>query len=167
MRDPEFRHVYASDQTLMRIAFLVRALRTQEGHELSQEEFARAMSTTQSAVSRLEDPDYGRVTIATLLRAAAVFDLPLLVDFPEWPKWLAEMDDFSPVALKRSRFDHGECSSLAEQEEHGAHSQVSLYRAAHTVSQRLLQFEQQGSEVPSISSPTLSSPMFTYAAQGA
>ena len=107
MKDPDFRHIYAEDQVRLRIAFLIRALRESRG--LSQRDLANLMGTTQSAVARIEDPDYGSLTVKTLLNAARAFDLPLFVDMPEWPIWLLSMEDHTKEGLDRESFDYEAC----------------------------------------------------------
>jgi len=48
---------------------------------MSQKELATAIGTQQSAVSRLEDPEYGAQSLETLLAVAKAFDCALLVKF--------------------------------------------------------------------------------------
>jgi len=112
MKDPEFRHAYAEDQARLRVSFLVRALR--ESRNLSQRELAAMMSTTQSVVARIEDPDYGSLTVKTLLNVAKALDLPLYIDLPEWPDWLALMEDQTNEALQRDSFSYEACASVLD-----------------------------------------------------
>jgi hypothetical protein len=76
LSDKEFRHEYMMDQVRSRIAFQIRALREQR--QLNQGDLAKLSGKTQSVISRLEDPDYGKLSLQSCLEIAVAFDLPLL-----------------------------------------------------------------------------------------
>jgi transcriptional regulator with XRE-family HTH domain len=103
LTDMEFRHEYMMDQVRSRIAFQIRALREQR--QWNQGDLAQAAGKTQSVISRLEDPDYGKLSLQSCLEIAVAFDLPLLVQFVEWDDWLTRMSNMSPTALKKRSFD--------------------------------------------------------------
>ncbi len=113
LEDDDFRKDFVADHLRTRIALLIRALREQRGW--SQAELGRRLGKPQSVVSRLEDPDYGKVTLQTLLEVAAAFGLPLYIDLPNWDEWFRLMEDMSRRNMKREEFN---VEHLAEAAEH-------------------------------------------------
>ncbi len=106
LANKEFRDEFVADQIRMRIATLIRALREQDDRNWSQAELGRQMGgKPQSVISRLEDPDYGKLSVQTLLEAAAAFGLPLWIDMPEWENWLGLIGDVPSSKTRRSFFD--------------------------------------------------------------
>lgn len=61
------------------LAFQIRMLRDQAGW--SQEELAKRVGMNQNAISRLENPSYGKATLTTLKRISSAFDVALVVRF--------------------------------------------------------------------------------------
>ena len=105
LSDREFRHAYMTDQVRTHIALAIRILREQEGREWSQTELGKRCSKPQSWISKLEDPEYGKVSLQTLFEIAEAFDLPLLVQFPEWSEWLRRMKNQSRENFEKKSFD--------------------------------------------------------------
>jgi transcriptional regulator with XRE-family HTH domain len=106
LTDKEYRDAFVESRVRNFIAYQIKALREQR--ELSQSEFGDLLGgKPQSTISRLEDPDYGRMTISTLLEIAAACDAALIVRIADYPDFLASMSDVSPEALKVESYPHG------------------------------------------------------------
>lgn len=92
-----YRDSYVSSHVRASIAYQIQALRERLG--LSQEAFARKLGMKQSMVSRLENPDAGKVTVQTLLQIAAALDVALNVRFCSYPDFIEVSANISPEAL--------------------------------------------------------------------
>jgi transcriptional regulator with XRE-family HTH domain len=107
---PRARAKFVESHLNKGLAFQIRAMRDLE--ELSQEELSRRVRMTQNAISRLENPKYGRATISTLKRLAAALDVALIVRFVpfsqlvDWVSGTPFVDKgLSPEALAVPSFD--------------------------------------------------------------
>ena len=92
VRDEEYRHEFVSEHVAVGLAFQINLTRRARGW--TQEELASRCDMTQEAISRLEDPNYGRYSLKTLKRLAKAFDVALLVrfvSFGELGEWTVDL----------------------------------------------------------------------------
>ncbi len=103
LSNKKFRDAFLEANIKTGIAFQVRALR--EHHGWSQAELGRRAGKPQNVISRLEDPDYGKFTIRTLLDLASAFDVALLVKFVSYSYLASSLEDVSPTGLAVPSFE--------------------------------------------------------------
>jgi len=94
----EYRDSYLQTQVRGGIAYQMQALREKFG--LSQTAFAEKTGKKQSVISRLENTEYGRASIQTLLDIACSLDVALLVKFVSYPDFLAQTRDMTTLSLQ-------------------------------------------------------------------
>ena len=104
-----YRDSYVSMQLRIWLADQVRALRG----DMTQAEFGKLIGKPQTVVSRLEDPDYGRLTIETLLEVASKLDIALLVRFVDHATFLMATNDFSESAIRPEAYNQASINALA------------------------------------------------------
>jgi transcriptional regulator with XRE-family HTH domain len=102
LQSKKYRDAYVAAEVTTGIAYQLRALREQR--HWTQEELGRRLGKGQNAVSRLEDPDYGRLSVKTLTELANAFDAALLVKFVPFTKFFTEIADKSPQGLEAASF---------------------------------------------------------------
>jgi transcriptional regulator with XRE-family HTH domain len=85
-RDPEYRHLFVNERLRASVALQIRALR--QMREMTQKSLGDAIGMAQTWVSILENPEYGKMTVATLLRLAEAFDTDLEIKFRPFSRTL-------------------------------------------------------------------------------
>jgi transcriptional regulator with XRE-family HTH domain len=104
-RDEEYRHAYAEAAVEQGIAWQVRVNRERRG--MTQQGLARMIGTRQSAISRMEDPEYGSHSLAQLLKVANAFDCALIV----------KLAPYSMLALESTMLSEDDLNVLGYREE--------------------------------------------------
>jgi transcriptional regulator with XRE-family HTH domain len=93
--DRDFRASYTAHHLRAFLADQIRGLRG----DASQKEFGARIGKPQSVVSRLENEDYGKVSLQTLIDVAARLDIGLVVRFVDFPTFLRTTADFAEDAM--------------------------------------------------------------------
>lgn len=113
--DPEYRQAYMEASIEEGLAWQIKANRKARG--LTQDDLAALLDTRQSAISRLEDPEYGSHNIETLLKLANAFDCALSVRFISYARLALESSDLSESALVAESFRSNEEKLIGVQNE--------------------------------------------------
>jgi transcriptional regulator with XRE-family HTH domain len=106
-QEKEFRDAYVESQINNALAFQIRAMRKDRG--LTQGELAKLTETKQSAISRMENPDYGQFNLETLKNLASAFDVALMVRFVP----------FSELATRAAKLSPGDINIQPYDKDHG------------------------------------------------
>lgn len=154
LKRPAYRRAYVAEHVRRGVAYQIRALRDQRGW--NQGHLSKLLGKPQSVVSRLEDPDYGKVTIQTLLEVASVFDVALQVRFVSHSAFLKQTRNLTTESMRVDGFDAemekaargASIRSLSEILETGAIPQVDLIRADTPVQFSLERLSPRHDELP-------------------
>lgn len=93
-KSKEYREEFVAAHLKRSIPHQARALMKARG--LSQQELARRANLSQGVVSRAVDPNYGNLTLSTIIRIAAGFDVAFIgrfVPFSELARWYSELPE--------------------------------------------------------------------------
>jgi transcriptional regulator with XRE-family HTH domain len=96
LKDKKYRDEFVSSRISQTLALQARVLRQEAG--LSQDELAEELHTSQNAISRLENPGYGKHSTSTLKKYASYFDVGLIIRFVPYSRlvdWTTNLDDNS------------------------------------------------------------------------
>lgn len=139
-KSPEARARFVESHLNKELAFQLRSLR--DNAELSQDELAAKVGMTQNAISRLENPNYGRATLSTLKRLAATYDVGLVIRFVPFSKlinWVSGTPYLEPGLSSESM----DVPSFEKEEKQGA-----LENVPHT------------KQIPAVAAPNWSAYIF-------
>lgn len=125
LRDRDFRSAFTSSRINNFLAFQIRALRQKK--KWSQVELARRLKTSQNAVSRMENPSYGKHSITTLKRLGEILDVGLVVWFVPFSELIKRTANLSTENVIVPSFeeefgttDQGDVESEREEKEQSA-----------------------------------------------
>ena len=97
IQNKELRHEYMVASVEQDIAWQIRINREKRG--LTQRQLAEMIGSRQSAIARAEDPEYGKHSVATLIKIAKVFECGLLLKLVSYDKFFEETKDVSEDGL--------------------------------------------------------------------
>lgn len=112
LANKEYREAFVEAEINTTIPFQIRTLRMLR--EWSQTELANRTGQKQKTISDFENPSYGRLTLSSLKRLAAAFDVALVVrfaPFSELVDWTATM---SKERMEVPSFDKDDFSERAD-----------------------------------------------------
>ena len=113
LRSKAYRDAYVASHTRQFLARQVRALRG----DLSQMQFAAVIGKRQTVVSRLEDPNYGKWTLQTLLDVARRLDVAVLVRLVDFPTFIRATKDMSAKAASPQSYDQRSIEMAASEDQ--------------------------------------------------
>jgi transcriptional regulator with XRE-family HTH domain len=96
--DKKYRDLFVASQINKGIPFQLRALRAARNN-MTQAELAEVAETKQSVISRIESKGAANLSIQTLLKLAAAFDVALVVRFEPIDRFIDWVDDLSPEVM--------------------------------------------------------------------
>lgn len=103
LKDKTYRDNYVLEHLCTVLATQIQTLR--HSQNLTQGELGKKIGTAQNVISRLEDPDYGKFSLQTLLKLASAFDVALTVKFTSFGNFALEFSDISTNNLIVVPFD--------------------------------------------------------------
>jgi transcriptional regulator with XRE-family HTH domain len=86
--DKAYRDAFVAEQIFSRLPMKMRCIR--EAQDLTQRQLGDLAGMKQTWVSKLEDPNYGKLTIATILKVASALDVGVQIDFVPYSKVLSD-----------------------------------------------------------------------------
>jgi transcriptional regulator with XRE-family HTH domain len=102
--DKAYRDAFVAEQIFSRLPMKIRCIR--EEQELTQKQLGDRAGMAQTWISKLEDPNYGKLTISTLLKIASAFDVGLQIDFVPFSRILGDSLRISADSFVVANFEH-------------------------------------------------------------
>lgn len=137
LHDPAFRRAFVSSRIAQTTSTQIRVMR--QKREMSQQDLAKELDTSQNAIYRLENPKAHKPNISTLEKIAAFFGVGLVVRFAPLSEIVDWTLDMSPASLDVPAFDQdpgfvereqAQASDL-EQYSSGRHDRSEKPRSSH------------------------------------
>ncbi|HZF30402.1 MAG TPA: helix-turn-helix transcriptional regulator [Gammaproteobacteria bacterium] len=97
-RGKEYREAFVESEINIGIPFQIKAMR--EAREWTQKELGSRSAKQQSVISQLETPGYGNLTLSTLKKLAAAFDVALMVRFVSFRELVSRAAHLSDSDMK-------------------------------------------------------------------
>jgi transcriptional regulator with XRE-family HTH domain len=104
LQSREYRTIFVGERLRSSVALQIRALREQR-NRMTQQELGERLGMAQTWISRLESPEYGKMTVATLLRLAEAFDVDLEVKFRPFSQTIKALTAQAPDYFAVPSFD--------------------------------------------------------------
>lgn len=102
--DVETRQAYMEAALEQDIAWQIKLTRQSRG--MSQTQLAKAIGSRQSAISRMEDPTYGKYSLPTLAKIAHAFDCALQLRLTSFSKFAEIVKNTAPESLIPASFEN-------------------------------------------------------------
>jgi transcriptional regulator with XRE-family HTH domain len=156
LRTLAYRQSYVSSVINSTIAYQIRGLRKERG--MDQGAFGKLVGMKQTAISRLENPDYGNLSVNTLKRIAKALDLGLIVRFApyseviRWRVSMSQRDMIPPTFANDSALSTAVTTSFRGDTGAVAHTQARTplqpLSSGSTAGQLRLRFDAEVTQVP-------------------
>ncbi|HEY0322440.1 MAG TPA: helix-turn-helix transcriptional regulator [Pyrinomonadaceae bacterium] len=113
INDKTFRDAYVYEHVKRVIPYQLRAMRKER--DWKQGDMGKAVGKPRNVINRLENPNYGKLTLKTLFEIASGCNVALLVKFVPFSRLLKEYEDVSFEALSAASVtDEKEIEKLNE-----------------------------------------------------
>lgn len=103
LRDKEYRDGYTEAQLSIEVPFQIRAIR--KAHGWTQTQLAERSGIPQARISHIEQPGRDPLSLRTLYRLAAAFDVGLLVQFVPFSELVRREALFNPETFHVPSFE--------------------------------------------------------------
>lgn len=104
LQSKEYRNEFVAASITQGLAYQIRVMRESRGWD--QKEFAKRLGLkSQSAVARIEDPSYGKLSFTTFKKIAKAFDVGALVKLVPYSRMLTEVDSVAEESLNVVSFE--------------------------------------------------------------